>query len=93
MDVHDETVARREARLARRLGFVGKFAIHPRQVPVVNAAFTPDENEVAWARRVVNALHSAHEYGGGTATVDGRLADEPTLRLAHRILSRSDQPR
>jgi citrate lyase subunit beta/citryl-CoA lyase len=93
MDVHDETVARREARQARRLGFVGKFVIHPRQVPVVNAAFTPDENEVAWARRVVDALHTAHEHGGGTATVDGRLADEPTLRLARRILSPSDQAR
>jgi citrate lyase subunit beta/citryl-CoA lyase len=89
MDVHDESVARRESRQARRLGFVGKFVIHPRQVSVVNAAFAPDQGEIAWAQRVVDALQAAHETGGGTATVDGRLADEPTLRLARRILARA----
>ncbi|MEV4052955.1 CoA ester lyase [Amycolatopsis sp. NPDC049688] len=69
-----------DVRYARRLGFGGKLCIHPRQVPVVRAAFAPTEAEREWARRVLAAA------GDSVSLVDGRLVDKPVLARARRIL-------
>jgi (S)-citramalyl-CoA lyase len=61
-------------------GFAGKAAIHPAQIPVINAAFTPDEDQIDWARKVIDA----NEVGVGT--VDGSMVDEAVARRARRIL-------
>ena len=72
---------------ARRDGFAGMMAIHPDQIPVINAAFTPSEAEIAHARAVVAAF-AAHPEAGALA-LDGRMIDRPHLVQAQRILGQS----
>ena len=67
-------------------GFTGMLAIHPSQVAVINAAFTPGEDEIAQARAIVNAF-SAHP-GVGALSLDGRMLDQPHLEQARRLLER-----
>ncbi len=69
----------------RRDGFSGMMAIHPAQVPVINAAFTPSETEIAHARRVVD-LFAAHP-GAGALALDGKMVDAPHLKAAQRLLA------
>ena len=71
---------------ARRDGFSGKIAIHPAQVAVINEAFTPTDEEVAYARRVVDAF--ARAGGAGTVSLGGEMLDMPHLKSAKRILGR-----
>jgi citrate lyase subunit beta/citryl-CoA lyase len=70
---------------ARRDGFTGMMAIHPAQVPVINAAFTPSEAEVAHARAIVAAF--ADNPGAGALSLDGRMIDRPHLVQARRLLA------
>jgi len=72
-----------DARRARKLGFGGKLCIHPKQVACVNAAFSPSEAEVAWARKVLDA---AERSGGAAVAVDGRMIDRPVILKAERIV-------
>jgi len=67
-------------------GFAGMLAIHPSQVPVINAAFTPGEEEIAEARAIVNAF--AANPTAGTLSLDGRMIDQPHLEQARRLLER-----
>ena len=69
---------------ARRAGFSGKMAIHPGQVAVINAAFTPTEAELAWSRRVVQVF--ADNPGMGTVGLEGKMLDMPHLKQARRVL-------
>ena len=69
----------------RRDGFSGMMAIHPAQVEVINAAFTPSEAEIAWARRIV-ALFDANP-GVGALSLDGKMVDAPHLKQARRLLA------
>lgn len=69
-------------------GFDGKLAIHPDQVPVINDGFTPDEESVDWARRVLSAREEANAAGEGVFTVDGEMIDAPLIAQAERILER-----
>ncbi|HEX8655358.1 MAG TPA: CoA ester lyase [Allosphingosinicella sp.] len=73
---------------ARRDGFTGMMAIHPAQVPVVNAAFTPSESEVSHARAVVAAFEA--NPGAGALSLDGRMIDRPHLVQAQRILAAAE---
>jgi citrate lyase subunit beta/citryl-CoA lyase len=73
-----------EARRARALGFGAKLCIHPKQVPIVNAAFSPSADELAWAQRVVDAAAAAD---GAAVAVDGRMVDAPVLARARRLLA------
>lgn len=82
-DFRDPARTREEARHAEGLGFGGKLAIHPAQVPWIRAAFSPTEAEIAWARRVVAGA------GGGAVAVDGVMVDAPLVARARRILARS----
>jgi citrate lyase subunit beta/citryl-CoA lyase len=80
----DDTEALRAASLrARRFGFGAKLCIHPRQVSVVEAAFAPSAEEIAWARRVIDAAQAAQ---GAAVAVDGRMIDKPVLLRAQRLL-------
>jgi citrate lyase subunit beta/citryl-CoA lyase len=76
---------------ARRDGFMGMMAIHPAQVPVINAAFTPSDAEVAHARAVVDAFEANPQ--AGALSLDGRMIDRPHLVQAQRILAAAAQPR
>jgi len=70
---------------ARRDGFTGMMAIHPTQVAVINAAFTPSAEEVAHARAVVEAF--AANPGAGVLQLDGKMIDAPHLKAAQRLLA------
>jgi citrate lyase subunit beta/citryl-CoA lyase len=74
------------ARTARELGFTGAMAIHPRQIPVLNAAFATSAEEMAWARRVEAAAAAAAARGDGVVTLDGRMIDKPIVARALRLL-------
>jgi citrate lyase subunit beta / citryl-CoA lyase len=69
----------------RRDGFTGMLAIHPNQVAVINAAFSPGEAELTWARRVVEAF--ASNPGVGVIDLDGKMLDAPHLKRAQRLLA------
>ncbi len=73
-----------DARRARSLGFGGKLCIHPRQVAIVNAAFSPSAEQLSWARRVVDAASAAD---GAAVAVDGKMVDAPVLARARRLLA------
>lgn len=73
-----------EARRARSLGFGAKLCIHPKQVAIVNGAFSPSAAELAWAQRVVDAAAAAD---GAAVAVDGRMVDAPVLARARRLLA------
>ncbi len=79
----DEPGLERFARNAGAMGFAGILCIHPRQVPVVHAALAPSVEEVAWARRVVNAA----ARGAGAFKVDGQMVDAPVVERARRVLA------
>ena len=83
MDVPDLDALGEESRRTRRLGFVGKAAIHPTQVAVIQAAFSPTPAEVGWARRVVEAYEA---NDGGVLLLDGHLIERPVVRAAQRTL-------
>ncbi|HEX5181588.1 MAG TPA: CoA ester lyase [Allosphingosinicella sp.] len=70
---------------ARRDGFTGMMAIHPDQVPVINAAFTPSEAEIAQARAIVAAFETSP--GAGALSLEGRMIDRPHLVQAQRTLA------
>ena len=76
-----------EAEAARREGFTGKLAIHPAQVPVINAAFTPSGEEVRHAEEIVAAFEAHPD--AGVLSVGGRMVDRPHLVQARRVLERA----
>lgn len=72
----------------RKLGFGGKLCIHPKQVGIVNDCFRPTAEEVAWARRLVEAAAAAK---GAAVAVDGQMVDRPVVAKAQRILEEADR--
>lgn len=85
-DLDDAPGLEADALRARRLGFAGKCAVHPGQLQVINRIFTPSDEELKHARRVVEAFDSAHE---GVITVDGQMVDRPVVERARRLLGRA----
>ena len=73
-----------DAERAKRMGFGGKLCIHPKQVGIVKAAFMPSEEEVAWAKRVIEADAASK---GGAVKLDGRMIDRPVVLLAQRTIA------
>jgi citrate lyase subunit beta / citryl-CoA lyase len=76
-----------EAHAARRDGFVGKLAIHPDQVPIINAVFTPSPAAILRARAIVAAFAGAGT--AGSIDFEGQMLDRPHLRQAERLLARA----
>lgn len=86
--IDDPEVLRRDCHRSRQLGFSGKACIHPAQVDIVNACFSPNAEEIAWAQRVVAAFAQSQ---GGAVLVDGSMVDLPVLLKAQATLSESGQ--
>ena len=84
-DYRDEEALRRSSLLARSLGFDGKWCIHPAQIPVVNEVFSPTDEEIAWAKRVVEAYEQA---GTGATSIDGQMIDAASIKMARTTLDR-----
>jgi citrate lyase beta subunit len=78
-----------DAAFARQLGFTGKLAIHPKQVPIIQAAFTPSEAEIASAERLLAAYKANQAVGIGVFAYEGKMVDMPMIRAAQNILRRA----
>ena len=88
-DFRDDDGLRKETAAAAREGFTGKLAIHPAQVAVINAAFSPSADDVAHARAIVAAFEARPD--AGVLSVDGKMVDRPHLVQARRILERASE--
>ncbi|MGX5803735.1 HpcH/HpaI aldolase/citrate lyase family protein [Bradyrhizobium sp. Arg314] len=86
-DFRDMAGFEKECREAERDGFTGKMAIHPAQVPVINAAFTPSAEAVEQSQAIVDAFAAAGNPG--VVGIGGKMYDRPHLRLAERLLARA----
>ena len=78
-----------EAEFGARLGFSGKQIIHPNQVPVVQEAFTPSDEAVQYARRIVETFEASQKEGKGAYSLDGKMIDMPLLKNAQKVLARA----
>lgn len=68
------------------LGYGATACIHPSQVPIIRAGYSPTTDEIDWARKVIDG---AQEFGGGVFSIDGRMIDGPVLRQAEAVLTRA----
>ena len=84
LDLEDPEGMVVEAKLARELGFSGKGSIHPKQIQALNDVFTPDEETVARAKRV---LREFAEADTGLVVIDGKLIEKPVLREMQRLVA------
>ena len=79
------------ANRAAVLGYEGKWAIHPSQVELANQVYTPSEAEVTRARRIMQAMDEAAKAGKGAVSLDGRMIDIASIRMAEALLAKADQ--
>jgi citrate lyase subunit beta/citryl-CoA lyase len=89
-DFEDEAGLRADTAFAIELGYDGKLAIHPAQVGPINDAFTPDDERVAWAERVLDARDDARAEARGVFRVDGEMIDAPLIAQAERVIERAE---
>lgn len=89
-DVRDTDGLIKETRAVAQLGFQGKAVIHPDQVGPVNQVFVPSDEEIARARRIVQAFEAAVEQGQASTSIDGRMIDAPVAERAKKILALAD---
>ena len=89
IDFRDVEGLRAEAEEGARLGFSGKQIIHPNQVEAVQAAFTPSEEAIEYAQRVVRAFSASQKEGKGAFALDGKMIDMPLLKNAQKVLDRA----
>ena len=89
VDYNDLAGLEREARQGAQMGFAGKQAIHPNQIRPIQEAFTPGDETIARARRIVEA-HAAHQaLGRGAFALDGRMVDRPVVKAAEQVLAKA----
>jgi malyl-CoA/(S)-citramalyl-CoA lyase len=79
------------ARRAAVLGYEGKWAIHPSQIELANEVFTPSERTVDKTRRILEAMQEAAAQGKGAVSLDGRLIDAASIRMAENLLAKLEQ--
>ncbi len=89
-DFKDEEGLRRDTERTVRFGYDGKLAIHPAQVGVINDAFTPEEERIEWAEKIMREKREADERGKGVFEVDGEMVDEPLVEQARTVLERAE---
>lgn len=90
MDFRNLEALRVECELARTLGYVGKVAIHPAQVPVINDVFTPDPELVSYQREVLAAFEQAEAEGKASIAMDGKMVDYAVARVARAVIARAE---
>jgi citrate lyase beta subunit len=89
IDFKDVERVRREAEFGAQLGFSGKQIIHPNQVAPVQEAFTPDDETIAYARRLVETFEAHQKEGKGAFALDGQMIDMPLVKNAQKVLERA----
>jgi citrate lyase subunit beta/citryl-CoA lyase len=77
---------RQNALASRKLGYKGKFAIHPAQIDIINETFSPSSAEIEQARRVVAAFEEAQRMGRGSTSLDSKVVDVPVVKRAQALL-------
>ena len=82
---------REDAGVARQMGYTGKFAIHPSQIDTINEVFSPQPEDVVYARRVMEAWHEAEANGRGSLDLDGKMVDVPVVKRAQNLLALVDE--
>lgn len=88
LDLEDPEGMRVEAEKVRDLGFAGKGSVHPKQIAALNAVFTPSDEKVARARRIIAEFEAADT---GLVVIDGKLIEKPVLRDMYRIVAVADR--
>jgi len=88
-DFRDDEGLAEECAHDRRNGFVGKLAIHPGQVDIINQSFTPSDEEIDWSKQVVDAFES--NPGVGATSIDGKMLDMPHLKQARQVLALAEE--
>jgi malyl-CoA/(S)-citramalyl-CoA lyase len=92
-DFNDAEGYRSAARRAAALGCEGKWAIHPSQIALANEVFTPTETEIDRARRILLAMEEGAKQGKGAVSLDGRLIDAASIRMAQNLIAKVEQMR
>ena len=90
-DFSDDDAYASAANRAAALGCEGKWAIHPRQIALANAAMSPSDEQIAGARRILDAMRGAETEGKGAAALDGKLIDLASVRQAEVLVAKADQ--
>jgi citrate lyase beta subunit len=89
IDFKDIEALRIESEFGARLGFMGKQIIHPAQVEPVQTAFTPSDEAIAHAQRIVESFEASQKEGKGAFALDGKMIDMPLLKNAQKVLERA----
>ncbi|HEY9152048.1 MAG TPA: CoA ester lyase [Anaerolineales bacterium] len=89
IDFKDIDALRKESEFGAQLGFTGKQIIHPAQVEPVQAAFTPNDEAIAHAQRIVETFEASQKEGKGAYALDGKMIDMPLLKNAQKVLDRA----
>jgi malyl-CoA/(S)-citramalyl-CoA lyase len=89
-DFNDPDGFRAAGKRAAVLGYEGKWAIHPSQIALANEVFSPSEAEVGKARRILAAMREAAAAGRGAVSLDGRLIDIASIRMAEALIAKAD---
>lgn len=89
MDFRNLDAFRVECELARTLGYVGKVAIHPMQIPVIHEVFTPSDEEVTHQQHIIDEFDKAVAEGSASIAVDGKMVDYAVARVARAVLARA----
>jgi malyl-CoA/(S)-citramalyl-CoA lyase len=92
-DLEDADGYRAAALRAAALGCEGKWAIHPSQIALANDVFTPTDAEIERAERILQAMEDAAKRGKGATSLDGRLIDAASIRMAENLIRKVDQIR
>jgi citrate lyase beta subunit len=85
-DFRDLDGFHRSCLMARSFGYNGKWCIHPARIPIANEVFTPTDDEVQWARTVLNAYQEATRSGTGAIAFEGKMIDVASIKLAEATL-------
>lgn len=89
IDFNDEAALIADSQWGAQLGFSGKLAIHPRQVAIIQDAFTPTDEQIANAHRLIDA-HDEHQAAGtGAFAFEGKMIDRPAIRAAQQVLAKA----
>lgn len=86
-DIENDDVLAADVQRARRLGFGGKLCIHPKHVKTINDGFLPTEQEITWARSIMEAIKV---MGEGAIRLDGKMVDRPVIEKARKIMEMVD---
>ena len=90
LEINDGNGLQSSAARVRNMGFQGKLAIHPSQIPIINNVFTPSKEEVEFANKIVTAFEKAEASGSASIQVDGHFVDYPIYERALRTIATSE---